>query len=183
VPDERAQEAIARLFNQERAPSLLRAAAIVITLTRLSAKESMVRAQYTNVLIVLGCGALAGILPVRALWTAGLQRSPRTIQEAGIIAHAKGLYCVSDERDGIPLHILVVSELPLTQEEAGGLRMNRPNHPGWRGVVKIYGDRRMALWNYDPTCSVVWGGVFVYGDPEMILKLTGMLPEHDRTDE
>src|SRR5260370_40233383 len=102
---------------------------------------------------------------------------PQTIHEAGVIAHSKDLYCISDEPGGIPRCILVVSELPLTREEAGGLRMNWPTHPDWRGVVKIYGDRRMVLWNHDQTCSVVWGELFVYGDPAVIQKLTGMLPQ------
>ena len=133
------------------------------------------RARYTNVFILLCGGSLATILPLRALWMDECR--PQTIHEARVIAHSKDLYCISDEPGGIPRCILVVSELPLTREEAGGLRMNWPTHPDWRGVVKIYGDRRMVLWNHDQTCSVVWGELFVYGDPAVIQKLTGMLPQ------
>jgi hypothetical protein len=136
-----------------------------------------VRARYTNVLIVLGGGALAAILLIRALLTDGLQRPPRTIQEAVVIANSKELCCISDEPDGIPHVILVVSETPLTWAEAASLRVNSPKHPGWRGVTKIQGSRSVAAENYDPTCSAVWGSLFVYGDPEVIRKLTGTLPQ------
>ncbi len=118
------------------------------------------------------------ILLIRHLWTDGLQGPPGTIHEAVAIAHAKGFCCISDELNGIPRGILVVSKMPLTREQAADLRVNSPGHPGWRGVVKIYGNRNGIgpKLNYDPTCSVFWGDLFVYGDPEVIRGLTGKLP-------
>jgi hypothetical protein len=128
-----------------------------------------------NVLIVLGGAAVLAIVPLHARWT-DMLHPLRTVQEAREIALSKGFYCISDEPNGISCRILIVSETPLTWHDAASLRMNAPAHPSWQGAAKIQSSRGIAAECYDPTCSVVWGGLFVYGDPEVIRKLTGMLP-------
>jgi hypothetical protein len=117
-----------------------------------------------------------GLILAIVLWWKARPDGPRTIQEAVAIARQKGLCCVGDCKDGCTNNHAVVSAVPLTWEQANSLRTNNPLGSEWVGAVRIYPRWRGMMDNYDPRCSVVWGELFVYGDPQLIEELTGRLP-------
>jgi hypothetical protein len=98
---------------------------------------------------------------------------PETMQEVVRVAEEKGLYFCSDRRDGEIANRLVISDRPLTCQRANFVRFNAPDHPCWIGTVALCYPWRNNMANYDPECSAVWGEMFVYGDPEIIRRLTG----------
>jgi len=98
-------------------------------------------------------------------------RGPHTLQDAGRIAESLGLFHRSDTAEGVPTCRLIVSETPLTFERAGAIVLREPTHPSLLGTVAVYSGAHAMGMNYDPTCSAIWGDLFVYGDPAVILKL------------
>ncbi len=99
---------------------------------------------------------------------------PQSLAEATEIAAARGL---SYSYDGPPGGCLIVSEGPVPPRDLGLFpRINNPAHPSWIGMVAIYTDPAVIIWNYDPTCTAAWGKLCVYGDPLVIEKLTGRRP-------
>jgi hypothetical protein len=116
----------------------------------------------------------AGVWPRSA--EPGRQPGPRTVDEAAAVAEALGLYWATGDHGGVMRHHLVVSEMPLTRERVGNLRINDPTHPCWAGTVELCDPWRTMMANYDPACSLVWGELFVYGDPHLISRLTGRSP-------
>lgn len=102
---------------------------------------------------------------------------PEMLEDAAEIAGAQGLYCASDSVGGFLSTRLVVSETPLSWHRAARTVLD-PKHPSMAGTVAVYYKRPgMVECNYDPSCSAVWGELFVFGDPRLIHKLTGVLPE------
>jgi hypothetical protein len=122
----------------------------------------------------MGASALALPVAVRALVTDAERRAPESLSEAIEVADTVGLF---HRNDGIACRenwCLLVSE---TEMPCGWPRLNNPSHPFWIGTVAIYSDMQSLLEaNYDPACSIVWGRRFVYGDPNLIEKLTGRRP-------
>ena len=102
---------------------------------------------------------------------------PQTLAELIAIAEARGLYYGSDQRMDGPIGRLVISETPVTRNRAGRVRINAPLHPCWINTVAVYFPVGQMMTNYDPQCSVIWGNMFVYGDPALIELLTGLRPE------
>jgi hypothetical protein len=135
----------------------------------------MQRHFFVTMVCMLGAVALALPLSVRALLTNAARRAPESLAEAVEVAEDLGLYHRYDGPSA-GARCVVVSEMELPHTPGQNQRMNNPSHPFWIGTVAIYGDARMMLINYNPSCSVVWGTLFVYGDPDLIEKLTGRRP-------
>src|SRR5947209_3967039 len=126
------------------------------------------RRRYSTVFLGLGAAALTLALTARLLPNHEPRRAgPQTLQEALAIVEGRGLHHASDEAGGVPVHHLIVSELPLAPERARLLRLD-PTHPCWAGTVSIRDDWRTQMPNYDPACSAVWGELFVFGDPVLV---------------
>jgi hypothetical protein len=121
----------------------------------------------------LSASAVALPVALRALRTDAERRAPESLDEAIEVADTLGLFY---RYDGGGASCLLVSERGLP-DPAIGPRMNNASHPFWIGTVAIYtGAQSMWQANYDPTCSLVWGNLFVYGDPDLIKTLTGRRP-------
>ena len=100
--------------------------------------------------------------------------SPQSFEEAKEIAKKIGLHCRSDRKDGALGFRLLVSEAPLPPERDHLLRFgsreeSEKGRLNWLGVVAVY-----HPWNFDSDLATPWGKLFVYGDPAMIEKLTGL---------
>jgi hypothetical protein len=137
-------------------------------------EATMRRHCFFAMICALGAMVLALPLGLRTLLTDAPRRAPASLTEVVEIASELGLFhCY----DGAPnSNCLVVSESELSPALWEGPRMNNPSHRFWIGTVAIYADGPNMLCNYDPTCSVVWGTLLVYGDPALIEKLTGRRP-------
>lgn len=131
--------------------------------------------------VLLLCGGLATVAAIVAigLWpadrAAAHRGGPATLDEVTAIARRAGLYHRPDGRAGVGIK-LIVSAMPLSVDQAGRLRVNDPHYPGWIGTAAVYSNGRSFAECYDPTFSVYWGDCFVYGDPEIIARLTGTAP-------
>jgi hypothetical protein len=99
---------------------------------------------------------------------------PRSFVEVIQIATRAGLHHRSQHINEKELRVncLAVSVRPLSWTDANCLCVNKPDHPCWDGTVAVYGHGHYVA-NYDPECSVVWGNMFVYGDRDVIHRLTG----------
>jgi hypothetical protein len=129
----------------------------------------------------LWCTGTATVAVLVFLWLFGShgtwrRAGPRTFDDVIAIAEPFGLYYASDDIGGIPKGRLVLSRLPLTCDRAARVRINVPQHPCWIGTVAVYTTAAQMAPNYDPTCSVFWGEMFVYGDPALVELLTGIRP-------
>jgi hypothetical protein len=102
------------------------------------------------------------------------RQGPRTLEEAMAAADKLGLYRLADETEGALNRRLVVSESPLTRERAAQLRLNDFRGHRWIGTATIYTGWESMMPNFDPACSAVWGNLFIYGDPDVIRRLTGL---------
>jgi hypothetical protein len=123
--------------------------------------------------------ALAGVavalpLTMGALRTDAGRRAPESLAEVAEVAVELGLFYRYDGPAAQCCLIISATEMPTTSPPAP--RMNNPTHPFWFGTVAIYTRASAMLANYDPACSLVWGTLFVYGDPDLIAKLTGRRP-------
>ena len=129
------------------------------------------------VIAVLGFGTLT---PLAAPLYYNIQQrsAPRTLEDAVRIVEAEGLFWQADARDGPPSGRIVVSEVPISWERASWTYLD-PRNPRLVGSVAVYYDpnRTLARDNYLPGLSAVWGDLFVVGDPHLIEKLTGTLPQ------
>lgn len=96
---------------------------------------------------------------------------PRTMDEVAAAAEQLGLFLVHDGTAG---GRVLLSEQPLTRERAATMWLHSPHHPRWIGTVAVYLGWRGMMGNYDPACSAVWGEFFLYGDPALIERLTGV---------
>jgi hypothetical protein len=97
----------------------------------------------------------------------------RSLADLMAVAEKQGLHWAQDGRgDGIRRVVVSVQPIDSAAETipfgAGGLR---------QGVVACYAPRDRMGYNYDPAASVLWGDVFVWGDPSLIERLTGLRPE------
>jgi len=98
---------------------------------------------------------------------------PRSFAEVRPLVQKLGLNFRSDRQDGAIGFRILISETPLTLEQANLLRFNGREHSDkwrtdWRGVVAAY-----HTWNLETDLVVPWGKIVLYGDPALIQKLTG----------
>ena len=103
-------------------------------------------------------------------------RGPATLEEVVEQADRIGLYSAGDPPGGAVGCRLVVSEFPLDAERACDVRMGAQAHPRWIGTVAVCTPSRAYLPNYVAGRTVIWGDLFVIGDPEVIRRLTGLDP-------
>jgi hypothetical protein len=134
------------------------------------------RRSHVNLFIGLSMGSLALLAAVRPLLPSEPgPHGPRTLQEAIAAAEALGLCWGTDECGGVPYARVVVSEFPVTWERACGVVLD-PARPCWVGTVAIWPKGRQLVPMHDPARCALWGDLFVYGDPELIARLTGLRP-------
>jgi hypothetical protein len=103
---------------------------------------------------------------------AGLPPDPQTLRDAAQVAVGLGLYYRSNRSDGVLIDRLVVSVNPLTYERANTLRINDPDLPCWAGTIAVCTDPDQFGYLEDHRHGARWGGLFVYGDPALVRKLT-----------
>jgi len=97
---------------------------------------------------------------------------PKSLHEVGQIASSLGLHHRSDIASGMVTFRLVVSARPLTFERANGMKIGFPAHPCWQDSVAVCYPWQKYRHYTDPDHGVVWGDVFLYGDPALIRTLT-----------
>ena len=127
----------------------------------------------------LGIGVIVILLFAAAWRGPPLQlcpNGPRTLHEVVEIARQLGLYSTGDLEGGKINHRLLVTEYPLGQARFRDFRLRDLSDPCWIGVVDVRLKWREMMPNYSPGRTVVWGELFVIGDPELIRRLTGLDP-------
>jgi hypothetical protein len=97
--------------------------------------------------------------------------APRNLAQLVRIADELGLHHRSDIRSGELGDRLVISNRPLTFERANWLRVGIPEHPCWNGTVAVCALGRLYQYLADPHHGVLWGEVFLYGDPVLIRRI------------
>ena len=97
--------------------------------------------------------------------------SPKSLADVAVLAEQKGLYWV-DGRVRLPSNRIIISTRPLEPEEAAAVNIAVPR----KGMASCYLKLRHMSVHYDPANSIVWGDVFLYGDPAVISALTGISP-------
>jgi hypothetical protein len=101
---------------------------------------------------------------------------PKSLQEVTQIASSLGLHHRSDIASGELTIRLIVSARPLTFERANSMHFDNPSHPCWQDTVAVSAPWRQYLYLAHPDHGVVWGDVFIYGDPALIRTLTAAAP-------
>jgi hypothetical protein len=101
---------------------------------------------------------------------------PKSLHEAAQIANALGLHHRSDIFNGEVTCRLIISTTPLTFERANCMHIGDPDHPCWHGTVAVCAAWKDYRYLADPDHGVVWGEVFLYGDPALIRLLTAAAP-------
>jgi hypothetical protein len=96
---------------------------------------------------------------------------PESLDEVAVIADNLGLHYRSDLKSGEVINRLVMSHYPLTFERANALRVGDSQHPCWQGTVVACHPSRCFKYLTEPDYGVVWGDVFLFGDPELIRQL------------
>jgi hypothetical protein len=128
--------------------------------------------QYLPVLfLILGLGIFLNCFQCARLPES---TSPQSFEEVAKIAKKLGLHCRSDRGNGEAGLRLLISEGPLPRERDHLLRFgsreeSEKGRLNWLGVAAVY-----HPWNFDSDLATPWGRFFVYGDPDMIEKLTGL---------
>ena len=136
----------------------------------------MTSREYGTMLCVSSCMVLVLTLAaVRAFKpTEDRPTYPRSVKEIVPIAQDLGLYCQSDRADGGLENRLVVSEVPLSLEQVNFLRFGDPRHACWAGVVAVSWPGRAYVDYSSPEHGLFWGDLFIFGDPTLIRRLTGL---------
>ena len=101
---------------------------------------------------------------------------PQSIAEVARIADELGLHHRSDPLSGEVRNRLVISDRPASWERVNNVRFGLPEHPCWRGTVAASTPWRCFARYCDPDHGVIWGEVFLYGDPALIRKLVAAYP-------
>jgi hypothetical protein len=128
------------------------------------------------------CAVVLGIALEVALCNFCLSSSPsfpdgpQSLEEVIAIAKTAGLHWRGqrDENSELSLNCcVVISDHPLTRYGANHLTVGDPGRPCWVGVAAVYSGKKRWTANYDAEHAAFWGDMFVYGDPEIIRRLTG----------
>jgi hypothetical protein len=101
---------------------------------------------------------------------------PDTLHDVAHRATTLGLYHRSDSESGIVGSRLIVSDHPVTFERAVTLRFGDTKHSCWHGTVAACVPWHCYRSFSDPDHGVVWGKVFLFGDPVLIRALTAASP-------
>lgn len=136
-----------------------------------------------HLLLIAGCAAAALLLGFCYSLSRGRNAppEPKSLDEVAQTATNLGLHHRSDALSGEVQIRLVISTRPLTFERANSLKLGTPNHPCWQNTVAACSPWHDYLYLVDPDHGVVWGEVFLFGDPALIRTLTAgepvLLPE------
>jgi hypothetical protein len=98
---------------------------------------------------------------------------PLALTEVARLAEKLGLHWCSDREDGLLDMRLVLSLRPVSWENANDLRCVDPGHPCWIGTVSIARPTPYCTVVSDAEQYVLWRGLRLYGDVQVIRKLTG----------
>jgi hypothetical protein len=99
-------------------------------------------------------------------------RAPQTLEDVARIAARLGLQCRGDRADGEAVLQVVISREPVSFAETNRLRWDNFGHPVWRGcVVARLLKSRYSRSLPEPEPNMVWGGVLLVGDTELIATL------------
>jgi hypothetical protein len=101
----------------------------------------------------------------------------QTLQEVARVADDLQLHHRSDVENGELRCRLIVSERTVTYQRANDMRIGEPEHPCWKGTVAVCAPLHSYLHYLDANCGVVWGEVFLYGDPALIRMLVAARPQ------
>jgi hypothetical protein len=102
---------------------------------------------------------------------------PATIEEVTAIAAALGLHSVAYPLQSSQKDYALFSVEPLSLERLEKLGLDHRDFERWRGMVTVMGaGPRGGVYeaNFNPAHPeryALWGKWFVYGDPELIVKL------------
>jgi hypothetical protein len=102
-----------------------------------------------------------------ALWPVGSPAAPRSFEEVMAIAQKLGLHCLRDPDNVNTGGRLILSDLPLTWENAACMCVCRPlDHPDWKGRVAVY---RQGASPLELEEGFSWGpSLVVHGDRSVI---------------
>jgi hypothetical protein len=92
-----------------------------------------------------------------------------SLAQVARLAEEMGLYARSDRADGVLGGHLIVSSRPITFERSAELHFGEPTHRCWFGTIKVsvpWESMEIDQW-------VRWKGLLLFGDPEIIQRLTG----------
>jgi hypothetical protein len=124
--------------------------------------------------VILLSAALIGLLLARPHPSPAHRPGPQTMDEVIDRAEELGFYYRSDSVREEVHDTLVVSDRPITREQATNLRMDEPHSVDWIGRVSIRSHwRNLPLFQLDERFYAIWGEVLMFGDPEMIRRLVG----------
>ena len=131
--------------------------------------------------VIAGVLALAGVGFRSPAEGGAPDEGPATIDEAARCAQSRQLQVYGYYPNGELGATCVVSEKPLSTVQRGDLWMHSPDFARWAGAAVIStGGRMMLEANFDPAFPerfALWGDLFIYGDPEVIQRLTAAGPD------
>jgi hypothetical protein len=96
---------------------------------------------------------------------------PESLHDVADRAGAVGLHQRSDIESGVVGSRLIVSDQAITFERTTTLRFGDAEHPCWQGTVAACVPARSYYSFSHPDHGVVWGDVFLFGDPTIIRDL------------
>jgi hypothetical protein len=127
--------------------------------------------------LALGGFGTAALLLLAHGWTRSAPPAgPRSLEEVARLAADMGLHYRSDRLNGELACRLVVSNWPITHERANSVRFGEADHPCWQGTVAVSTPWHCFGRYGDPDHGVVWGEVFLFGDPALIRALVEGYP-------
>lgn len=94
---------------------------------------------------------------------------PRSLAEVVALAEANGLYCTKTPQDDPNAKHVIVSTMPLDDDEAALVSLSIARD----GIASCYLAWGSADVHFDPAKSAFWGDMFVHGDPAVVKALTG----------
>jgi hypothetical protein len=105
------------------------------------------------------------------------------VQQAAASIKKSGFHCVSDRADGRIEDGFVVSRKKTTWEEANGLCKVGPMTPAWKGKVWVGAYKPERNWTIpDDALARIWGGVYAFGDRELLAAIEDALRKGDAGD-
>jgi hypothetical protein len=94
---------------------------------------------------------------------------PRSLAEVVQLAEKNGLYCTTMPVDDPDPKRLILSAMPLDEEEASEVNLSIARE----GTASCYVAWDTASVHVDAGNARFWGGLFIHGDPAVINMLTG----------
>jgi hypothetical protein len=108
---------------------------------------------------------LVGLPLAIQYWNGG----PNSIAEVVAQAEKRGLYCTVVPYNDPDCRRVIISAMPLDEDEAASVNLSLPH----TGTASCYVNWECARIHHNPAHSLFWGDMFVHGDPAVINLLTG----------